>query len=92
MRSASDAGDGKHGMSPCPRVCPVFGQPLMVSVGFAECSVQSSCFSLAAMPKDAGPVGGLSKQGKPERGLIRGLCRDISDFCTSKERFPAAAT
>lgn len=30
-------------MSPCQRVCSVFAQPLMVPVGFAECTVQSSC-------------------------------------------------
>lgn len=29
--------------SPCQRVCPVFAQPPMVLVEFAECPVQSSC-------------------------------------------------
>lgn len=80
-------------MSPCQRVCSVFAQPLMVPVGFAECTVQSSCLlsGCHATPQGAGPVGGLSKQGEPERGLTQGLCHNISAFCTSKERFTAAA-
>lgn len=93
MRSASNAGDGKNGV----RWVRAKGCVLCLhSLWWCQWGLQSAlcspaAFSLAATPQGAGPVGGLLKQGEPERGLTQGLCHNISAFCTSKERFTAAA-